>query len=70
MVDFARCSVECDNGEAFVVHVQDQVLTLQDSSLNPTFKNDNDRTAYHDGQANKADITAEADVSTRSHDKK
>lgn len=31
IVDLAGCAVICDNVEAFVVHVQDQILTLQKS---------------------------------------
>lgn len=28
IIDFAGCTVVGDNGEAFVVHVEDQILTL------------------------------------------
>ena len=55
IVDFAGRAVVRDDGEAFVVHVQDQILTLWQ-----TFKRAKGRGtggAHHNGEADEADIT-------------
>ena len=58
VVDLAGRTVVCDDGEALVVHVENQVLALATRySLENKFGS-HARSAYHDGQANKADVTA------------
>lgn len=65
MVDFARRAVVCDDVEAFVVHVEDEVLTLFEylvvcSACWAT--GDAGGSAYHDGQTDEADIAAAKDL--------
>lgn len=54
-IDLAGCSVVSYNGETFVVHVEDQILTLLRRHSDDE-RRDRDET-YHDGQANKTDVT-------------
>jgi len=56
IVHFAGRAVVRDDGEAFVVHVQDQILALQQTF--ETAERERRGDAHHDGEADEADITA------------
>ena len=56
IVDFAGGAVVCDDGETFVVHVQNQILTLGETFRSAGWGGGRD--AHHDGEADKADVTA------------
>ena len=53
IVDLAGRTVICDDGVTFVVHVQNQVLTLRKFDK----ANRCDQKTHHDGEADEADIT-------------
>ena len=59
MVNLAGSAIVGNDGEAFVVHIKDQILTLN-TGVRTTASLDDDEGAYHDGEPNEADISTDS----------
>ena len=55
VVNFGGCTIVGDDNEAFIVHVEDQILTLLKGERLAKLEIDE---TYHDGEADEADISA------------
>ena len=59
MVNLAGCAIVGNDIEALVVHVEDQILALMNGVRTAASLGDDER-AYHDGEANEADISTDS----------
>lgn len=64
VIDLAGCAVVGDNSEAFVIHVENEILALEKNVRTRRWMTER---TYHDGQANETDIAAVVDVNGGKH---
>jgi hypothetical protein len=65
LVDLFWSTIRCNDGETFVVHVEDKILALGSCQTKDLSY---DKELYHNGQADESNVSAVEERVSRSHE--